>query len=152
MADPDAVSAAVDAVLDRLGEGGTVALTAVSSLAEGADRLVARRVLDRPDGRLVALLPLEPDDFATDFESDASVREFNELLAAADEVQVIPADPADASREAAYERAGLAVLAGCDVLVALWDGEPSRGRGGTAELVEQARGSGHLVEVIEVAR
>ncbi len=152
MADPVAVTAELDALLDRVLGGGSVALTAVSSVAEGADRLLAGRVLARPGGRLVALLPLDAADFAADFESDASVQEFNELLAAADEVQVIPIDPADASREAAYERAGLAVLGGCDVLVALWDGEPGRGRGGTAELVEQARRSGHPVEVIEVAR
>lgn len=152
MADPVAVTAELDALLDRLGEGGAVALTAVSSLAEGADRLLAWRVLARAEGRLVALLPLDAVDFATDFESAPSVREFNELLAAADEVQVIPTDPADASREAAYERAGLAVLSGCDVLVALWDGEPSRGRGGTAELVAEARRSGHPVQVVQVVR
>lgn len=149
MAQPDAVAAAVDALLDQL-DG---PLTAVSSLAEGADRLLARAVLARPGGRLVALLPLEPAEYAHDFATAASLREFNDLLAAADEVRVIAPRPGDdPSREAAYERAGLAVLEGSDLLVALWDGEPGRGRGGTAELVAEARRQGHPVEVVPVER
>lgn len=149
MADPVGVRAAVDAVLDGLGGP----LTAVSSLAEGADRLVARAVLDRPDGRLVALLPLATEDYETDFVDLASRQEFNDLLAAADESRVIPVHPDDdASREAAYERAGLAVLDGSDLLLALWDGAPGRGRGGTAELVAEARRQGRAVQVIAVER
>lgn len=149
LADPAGVRVAVDVVLDRLDPP----LTAVSSLAEGADRLVARAVLDRPEGRLVALLPLEPDDYVADFADEASCEEFNELLAAADEVRVIaPPAPDDGSREAAYERAGRAVLEGCDVLVALWDGGPGRGRGGTAELVAEARERGRWVVVVDVER
>ncbi|MEZ5182083.1 MAG: hypothetical protein R2702_09440 [Acidimicrobiales bacterium] len=149
LADPAGVRASVDAVLDRLDPP----LTAVSSLAEGADRLVARAVLDRPAGRLVALLPLEPAEYAADFGDGASVEEFNELLDAADEVRVIAPPPDDdGSREAAYERAGLAVLEGADVLVALWDGGPGRGRGGTADLVAEARRRGRPVEVVDVER
>ena len=102
--------------------------------------------------KTVAVLPFEVPDYATDFASDASRQEFNELLAAADEVLVMPADPGAASREAAYERAGLAVLDGCDLLLALWDGAPGRGRGGTADLVAEARRRGHPVEVIAVER
>lgn len=149
MAEPDAVRIAVDRALDGL-DG---APTAVSSLAEGADRLVARAVLARPGGRLVALLPLERADYATDFADEASQQEFNELLAAADEVEVIsPRPDDDASREAAYERAGIAVLERSDLLLALWDGEPGRGRGGTAELVAEARRRGRPVQVIAVER
>jgi hypothetical protein len=149
VARPDEVAAVVDALLDGL----PGPLTAVSSLAEGADRLVAHAVLARPGGRLVALLPLDVGDYATDFADAGSVREFNELVAAADEVRVIPARPDDDDRrEAAYERAGLAVLEGCDLLLALWDGAPGRGRGGTAELVAEARRRGHRLEVVSVER
>ncbi|MEY2438480.1 MAG: hypothetical protein QOF97_3316, partial [Acidimicrobiaceae bacterium] len=55
-------------------------------------------------------------------------------------------------REAAYERAGRAVVETSDVLVALWDGGASRGRGGTAEMVAYARERGVPVEVVPVRR
>lgn len=149
MADPVAVRAAIDGVLDGLGGP----ITAVSSLAEGADRVVARAALARPGGRLEVPLPLEVADYAADFADDASVLEFNDLLAAADEVEVISPRPHDdASREAAYERAGIAVLERCDLLLALWDGQPGRGRGGTAELVAEAGRRGHPIRVITVER
>jgi hypothetical protein len=39
-----------------------------------------------------------------------------------------------------------------DVLLALWDGGASRGRGGTAEIVAYARERGVPVEVVPVRR
>ena len=157
LADPDAVAAEVDAALDRVLAGRSVGdvtptATCVSSLAEGADRLVAQRVLARDGGRLEVVLPLPAADYADDFADDASRREFNDLLGAADLFLVVTADEHDASREAAYERAGHAVLAASDVVLALCDGEPSRGRGGTAEVVAEAERLGIPVEVIHVTR
>jgi hypothetical protein len=111
--------------------------------------VVAFRELAEPDAHLVALLPLAPDDYATDFAGAESLAEFDRLLAAADDVRVMDgAGP----REAAYERAGRAVVDGSDVLVALWDGQPSGGRGGTAEIVAYARKRGVPVEVVTVRR
>ncbi len=152
LARPDEVAAAVDAALDGL-DGDGRSLVAVSGLAEGADRIVAQRVLARPGGRLVALLPLEPADYIADFADADSVREFGDLLAAADEYEVITGSASDDwSREAAYERAGHAMLDRADVLLALWDGEPGRGRGGTAEMVFEAGLIGRRCEVIAVER
>ena len=152
LARPDDVAAEVDAVLDRLVGGTYQKVVAVSGLAEGADRLVARRVLAR-GGRLVALLPLEPADYIADFADAESVREFGDLLGAADEHEVITGAPSDDwTREAAYERAGHAMLDRCDVLLALWDGEKGRGRGGTAEMVFEAGLIGRRCEVITVER
>lgn len=154
IAAPARVREQVVRALDELAgpDGRAVPLVAVSSLAEGADRLVARAVLARPGGRLVAILPMEPSVYAEDFIADGSQAEFEALATAADEVVIVPTDPGDAGREAAYERAGLAVLDRCDVLLALWDGGPGRGRGGTAELVDEARRRGRKVVVVEVAR
>lgn len=42
-------------------------------------------------------------------------------------------------RKSAYLNAGNYVVDNCDVLIALWDGQPSRGRGGTAEIVDYAK-------------
>jgi hypothetical protein len=149
LADPVAVAMAVDRVLEQLAPGRHV--VAVSSLAEGADRIVATRVLAR-GGRLEAVLPLPADDYTNDFVDAGSRAEFAGLLAAAERVTVVPPDPADPSREAAYARAGSAVLGACDVLLALWDGTPARGRGGTAEVVAEAHAAGRRVEVVPVER
>ncbi|MEJ7833347.1 MAG: hypothetical protein WKF79_10550 [Nocardioides sp.] len=153
LADPAAVAHDVDLVIDRLlpdHDGGVI--VSVSSLAEGADRIVAARVLARAGGRLEVILPLAVDDYIMDFADDSSRREFHDLLASAEHCQVAPADPADSSREAAYARAGTAVLDACDVLLALWDGGPARGRGGTAEVVAVARKRGRPVEIVSVRR
>jgi hypothetical protein len=149
LADPAAVAVSVDRVLDRLALG--LDVVAVSSLAEGADRIVAARVIAR-GGRLEAVLPLPSDDYARDFVDAGSRAEYADLLATADPVTVVPPDPADPSREAAYARAGSAVLDACDVLLALWDGAPARGRGGTAEVVAEARAAGRRVEIVTVER
>jgi len=121
---------------DRIRSGET-ALTAVSSLAEGADRLVAREILKYPGSRLEIVLPLPPADYCQDFTSAASVEEFEELRkrhhATTDTM------PAAGSRGQAYELAGHAVVDRSDALIVVWDGKPARGRGGTAEIYAYAR-------------
>jgi hypothetical protein len=125
-----------------------------SSLAEGADRIVAQLVPAHAE-RLVVVLPLEPADYCNDFVTPQSRQEFDELLRTAHRVEVTGADPVESStdaRESAYERAGLAIVEHCDVLLALWDGGPSRGRGGTAEIVRVARDRGRAVIHVPVVR
>ena len=138
--DPEGVSAAVlDAlarVRERFAGAQGVRLEAVSPLAEGADRIVARAVLAEAGAALTVPLPFPAEDYATDFAEPASKAEFDELLARAARVEVMP--PA-ASRDDGYEHVGRWVVEHSDVLLALWDGAPSRGRGGTAEIVQYAR-------------
>jgi Flp pilus assembly protein TadD len=151
LADPDGLRAAVAGALrGRRADRGVVLLTA---LAEGADRIAAHAVLAE-GGRLHAVLPLPPAEFAQDFASAASVEEFRALLARCARVTVVaaPESAAGDPRTAAYEASGRAVVDGCDVLVALWDGAGSRGRGGTAEIVAHARERGREVLVIPAVR
>lgn len=156
--DVEAVTEAIDAVLERLAPEPDTAVTIVSSLAEGADRLVVDRVLRRTRGSLEVILPLPGDEYADDFTSDASRRRFGELLAAASSVEVAGRRERDHdavfgwSRQEAYERAGRAVVDRCERLIAVWDGAASRGRGGTAEIVRYALGRGVAVEVVLVRR
>jgi hypothetical protein len=44
------------------------------------------------------------------------------------------------------------MLQASDVLLALWDGQAARGRGGTAQVVAEARELGLPVEVVNVVR
>src|SRR6187549_2689479 len=90
--DPAQIAAMVDLLLDRLLDGGTKSPTVVSALAEGADRLVVERVLQRPGARLEALLPLPATDFEADFDSDDSLAEFRALLQRAGAIEVVGTD------------------------------------------------------------
>ncbi len=121
-----------------------------SSLAEGADREVAHAAL-AIDATLVAVLPLCADDYRSDFADAASCADFESLLAGATRVIVTGSD-ASGERVAAYERAGMAMLDAVDMLIAVWDGKPSRGRGGTSEIVAAARSRGLDVIVVPVTR
>ena len=147
MADADAVADAVERELDALDSDRGIELW--SALAEGADRLVADRVLSRPGASLVVVLPLVADDYASDFPN--TIDEFDRLLGKAARIEVCGPD-AGGTRESAYERAGLMIVESCDALIALWDGGPSGGRGGTAEIVDAARRAGRLTIVIPVER
>ena len=136
----DRVEAGIEEALRRVEElWPGQPLTVVSSLAEGADRLVVRQVLARPGGRLAAVLPLPNDDYMTDFGDDGSRSEFLSLLEQAEEAVELP--PVG-SRDAAYESGGLYVLDHCDVLLALWDGQGAQGQGGTGGTVAEARQRG----------
>jgi len=113
-----------------------VLLTVVSPLAEGADRLVARQVLAQPGATLEAVLPLPVAGYQATFSSEESRQEFRDALAGAATLTELPAVE---TREEAYEQAGQYVVERCDVLLALWDGQPAAGQGGTADVVAWAR-------------
>jgi len=113
-------------------------LGVISSLAEGADRLVAREVLTNHYSVLEVPMPLPKGEYVSDFTSTESKHAFESLLRRA--TTVVPA-PRVQSREQGYAAAGQYVLERCDVLIALWDGKPARGPGGTATIVERARSS-----------
>jgi len=117
-------------------KSGRLEVTLLSSLAEGADRLVALEVLKVPGSILEVVLPLEREDYMQDFESVESKREFEELFSCARSVRRVAQKH---SRNEAYEQAGRYIVDHCDVLIALWDGKPAAGQGGTAEIVEYAR-------------
>jgi hypothetical protein len=110
----------------------------LSPLAEGADRIVVREALQllKADGIVLeAVLPLEPADYVRDFGSASSRREFEELLGQAATCVTMRRV---GHRDEAYERAGRYVVNHCDALIAVWDGERARGRGGTAAIVAYA--------------
>ena len=137
LADPERLTAGVEAALRRIEQAFPHGpLTVISALAEGADRLVARRFLARPEAHLVVPLPLPQSDYMADFESPASREEFLDLLAQAEQVVTLP--PAS-NRDQAYAAAGRYVLDHCDVLIAIWDGKPAQGLAGTSEIVALAR-------------
>jgi hypothetical protein len=140
-----AVRTGLALIRERFGDrDGSATITVLSALAEGADQLVARVVLEEPRSSLEVSLPLRSDDYRKDF-GPGGLEGFAELLPRA---AVVRTAPQLSSREEAYAWAGRDVVDRCDALLALWDGAPSRGHGGTAEVVAYARS--HCVPLVWV--
>ncbi len=114
-------------------------LTLVSPLADGADQMAAEAGLER-GWRLQAILPFDRKTYIRDFEGLEAGARFLGMIERADCVLELPGDPDDDAE--AYMAAGRATIAHCDVLIAIWDGKPPRGRGGTAEVVHLAVAQG----------
>jgi hypothetical protein len=122
-------------------------LIILSSLAEGADRLVVRVALAH-GARLIAPMPMPIEEYRRDFEPGlqaGNTAEFDALLAQAIAAPVVPFTPgnslagirADADKRAEQYRAvGLFIAQHANVLVALWEGDGgAMATGGTAEVV-----------------
>lgn len=106
-----------------------------SSLAEGADRLVADVALDL-GVRLVVPMPMEPEEYKKDFTDTASVQEFDALRARASRSFIVP-DPAGGAdhRPDCYARLGAYSVTHAHLVLALWNGVRTSKTGGTAQIV-----------------
>jgi hypothetical protein len=128
-------------------------MTLISSLAEGADRIAARAALEAGFA-LDVVLPCPAPIYAETFVDDASREEFASLSARARATLILPlagdsAAPLDERLPATFEAAGLTTLAQSDILVAVWDGKPAEGRGGTGQVVEEAARRGAPIVVVD---
>lgn len=114
----------------------------VCSLATGVDTLVAEFLMDR-GASLSVVVPC--DNYDSTFDAAESRRKYQALLARANDVQTLNfREPS----EEAFMAAGIAVAELSDWLVAVWDGAPARGLGGTADVVAHARQIGRRVSVV----
>jgi hypothetical protein len=147
----------------RRKRAGVTPMIVLSALAEGADQLVAQVAYDR-GLQVIAPLPLPAKAYRQDFEREAiepdAARKFDTWMkrAAGDgqgdgerdagpkprvqtwfvglagdntlEKAREPGEP----RNLQYRHVGQFIARHCDVLIALWDGEPSDAKGGTAEI------------------
>lgn len=118
----------------------------VSSLAEGADRLVADAGLDA-NFALEVVLPFGRDEYERDFTTPDSRSAYRGLLQRAAAVFELNGQPDE--RPAAYEAAGLIMLSNADLLIVIWDGQAAAGIGGTAQIVSRAITDGIPVFWIE---
>jgi hypothetical protein len=158
------VFAAIDAALVEIARGQSAnyldaphRVRLVSALSEGADQLA---VLARPSGWTVdAILPFPRESYLDDFRQSAAgdgrdvTAGFLACLAETTTVVELPEDalirrkelsPATSPdeyqrrRNAGYVRLGGFLLRQVDLLVAVWDGLPEGGEGGTADVVRAA--------------
>lgn len=124
------------------------ALTLVSALAEGADRIAACAALENGYS-LTAVLPFDSEEYERDFNEASSISEYEGLLEKADRTVALPGNRAPEAF--AYETAGLTILGNVEILLAVWDGGASAGRGGTTDLVERAAQDGLPVIHVDAA-
>jgi len=116
-------------------------LVGVSALADGADQIFARAVLDL-GGQLEVIVPAAR---YRDGLPESAHATYDALLSAASKVDHLDFTE---STEEAHMAASRAMLNGADRLFAVWDGKPARGYGGTADVVAEARQRGIPVTVI----
>ena len=112
----------------------------VSSAAAGADLLFAESCIQL-EIPLRVLLPLAEEEFRKDFDQAAWPR-VEQVLSKAVSVEVTGNREIRAER---YYECGIETVQQSQMMIALWDGEPSRGLGGTQEIVAFAKKMGKPV-------
>lgn len=131
----------------------------ITPLALGADRLAAKAALDQECGIYVPM-PFPQAVYEQDFTGNAGMSQDAEPISAEQDLAQFrhlltlasgkleldgdrgagPDDRHSAGR--AYEAVGRFVVRHSDLLLAIWDGKPSNGLGGTAEIVHFAGTAG----------
>lgn len=130
------------ALTQRLGRTRGAPVHGITCLARGADQLFARVILSLR-GTFEVVLPAL--DYTQVMVAAGDGDEFCELLSRATAVETMPFE--QSSREA-YVAASEAMLNRCDLLLAVWDGAPSRALGDTADVVQRAGERRLPVEVL----
>jgi hypothetical protein len=105
----------------------------LSSLAVGADQLFAKAILQHK-GSLEVIIPFP--EYESTFDDGPDREWYQQLLKAASKINVMRRAGSD---EECYFAAGKKVVDGADVLVAVWNGKPAAGLGGTGDIVKYAR-------------
>jgi hypothetical protein len=117
-------------------------LVGVTMLGPGADQLFAQIVLDL-GGSLHVVVPA--DKYRDGFAEQGDRESYDELYRRAADIERLEHT---GSTEQAHMDGGKTVVDRAHVLIAVWDGQPSRGLGGTADVVAYARQRGVPVDVI----
>lgn len=121
------VESMINSELDRFEDQ----IVGVTSLAIGADQLFAHLVAKR-GGAIHAIIPYPgyersfgPEDLPA----------YRKLLSGAASVEILDTSGTD---EDAYLAAGKRIVDLAYFLIAVWDGNPAKGKGGTADIVQYA--------------
>jgi hypothetical protein len=130
----EAAAALLEAERECFAEAPLV-LRFVSPLADGADQIAAEVALEL-GWQLQAVLPFTREHYRGSLANHGARERFDELLDRAHCTLELPGDEERALES--YVMTGRATVAHCDILIAIWDGLPPRGRGGTGEVVQLA--------------
>ncbi len=104
----------------------------ITSLAVGADQLYAE-ILRRNEKEYIAIIPSE--GYEKTFTDPQDLKQYKKLLhGAADKIKL----PFEKPSEAAFYEAGKQMVNLSDMILAIWNGQPAKGLGGTGDIVEYA--------------
>ena len=125
-------------------------VTLLSPLAEGGGRLAAKVAVEMKL-RLLIPLPLPAELYKADFQNEASVEEFESLCqhGTVIELPLFIGNTLESiavrgpQRNHQYAQLGIFLSSYSQILLAIWDGKPSDGFGGTAQVVDY-----HLTDII----
>jgi hypothetical protein len=134
------VKAKIDEILAKAGQP----LVGVTSLAIGADQVFADAVLARR-GKLEVVIPFY--GYELKFDEGPNRQSYRRLIESASAVDVLPARESD---EAGYFEAGKRVVDRSDRMIAVWNGLPAAGLGGTADIVRYAEQKYKNIDIIKV--
>jgi hypothetical protein len=138
---PDPTARLVDQALRAALAEHAPDVTGLSCLADGADQIFARAVTDL-GGTLEAVIPAA--EYRERLPADSRPG-YDDLLARAATVHHLPFT---ASTPESHMAASKLMVDEADELYAVWDGQPARAYGGTADVVAYAREHGTPVRVI----
>ncbi|HEX4964405.1 MAG TPA: hypothetical protein VF173_26545 [Thermoanaerobaculia bacterium] len=133
----------IEGELRRIVTGCSPPWIGLSSLAVGADQRFAEIVLQL-GGAIEVIVPFP--GYETRFAAEEERAAYRRLLAAAQAVKVLPR--VSENDEELYFIAGRRVVDESDLLIAVWDGRPAAGLGGTADVVAYAGRQG--IKVVQV--
>jgi hypothetical protein len=137
----DWVKLEMDAQLTKL----TEPIIGLTCLAVGADSLFAQLVLQH-HGSIEAVLPFPGYEGRL---QPHHRHEHRRLLDRASKVTTLPRQSTD---EESYLAAGKSVVDLAELVIAVWDGKPAKGLGGTADIVEYARGKRKAIVQLDPVR
>jgi len=135
---PSWVESEIDKVLDGL----PMPIIGFSSLAAGADQIFAQSVL-KHGGNITAVLPFK--GYENVFQGEKNKKNYILLLAQSTNKIVLEKE---GSEEKSYLIAGKKVTDMSDLIIAVWNGKPARGLGGTADIIDYAKREGK--EIIHI--
>jgi hypothetical protein len=138
---PSATTDLVDKAIRAALAEHTPDVAGISCLADGADQIFARAVTDL-GGTLDVIIPAAK---YRDKLPEEAHPEYDRLLAQA---TAIRQQPFTESTSGSHMEASKVMIDQADELYAVWDGQPARAYGGTADVVTYAREHGTPVRVI----
>jgi len=140
LSDEQAVASHLDEVFRRISQAYPgEEWTLVSPLAQGSDQLFVQAGWRFRASPLIVPLPMPKGEYMQSFTTDRAKHEFEKLLSRADQMISLPSCT---SPEEAYASMGRFLVEKCSLLVAIWDGKPALGTGGTGQVVGWARSLG----------
>lgn len=130
----------IDAQIREILASWCPACVGITSLAVGADQHFAKIVLDL-GGAIEVVVPFP--GYETRFGNENDRTAYHKLLGAARAVHTLQRVEDDDQRS--YLAAGQQVVDRSDLILAVWDGKPAVGLGGTADIVTYAGSRGKKV-------